>query len=216
MNFSFNLGGNGNRDYEINKSVQISPIGGIVFGVIITIIGIVATIFLYNYGKELQRKDKAFTETVATVVDNSHRTERDDDGFERDLYTPVFEYEVNGVKYRGESNTESSSKETIGKEIHIKYNPADPKDYILTSEGNFGSMYFLFGLVFVVAGIVVVVVNASKLGKTADQIKEFTEQLYDNDVDRLYGQPAEINSTITHNETPANINNINNNSNNNL
>ena len=214
MNFSFNLGGNGNRDYAVNKTVKTNPIVLIVFGVIITIIGIFATIVLYNHGKELERKGKTFTETVATVVDNSHRTERDEDGFERDLYTPVFEYEVNGVTYRGESNTESTSKETIGKEIQIKYNPADPKDYILASQGDFGSMYFLFGLVFVVAGIVVVVVNAGKLGQTADQIKEFSEQLYDNDVDRLYGQPAEINSTITHNETPANINNINNNSNN--
>lgn len=212
MNFTFNLGGNNeNRDYEVNKNIKVSPITGIIFGVIITIAGIFVTIFLYNYGKELEKKDKIYVETVATVVDNKYSRVRDDDDMYRDVYTPVFEYEVNGVRYKGETNTESSSKEQLGKEIHIKYNPADPKDYILNSEASFGSMYFLFGIVFIVAGIIVVVSNASRLGQTADQVKEFTEQLYNNDVDSLYGQPAEINSTIIHNEIPANINNNGNN-----
>ena len=148
MNFSFNLGGNGNRDYEINKNIKVNPIVGIIFGVIITAIGIFATIILYNHGKELERKGKTFTETVATVVDNEHsRVKDDDDGMYRDVYTPIFEYEVNGVRYKGESNTQSSSKEQLGKEIHIKYNPANPADYILDSEASFGSMYFLFGLI---------------------------------------------------------------------
>ena len=214
MNFTFNLGGNNNRDYEVGKQIQVGPVGSIIFGIIITIMGIVLTIFLINYDKTLKEKDKTFININAYVVENEY-------DMSDEMYTPIFEYEVNGVKYKGESNHRSTSKEQIGTTVGIKYNPSDPKDYIMASDVNSSSMFFILGIVFAAAGILVVVTNIPKLGKNADQIKEFTENLYNNDVDSLYGTPAPINSTITYvNEpTPAPApmqNNINNNINGNM
>ena len=201
MNFSFNLGGNGNSDYRVGKTIQLGPIGSIIMGVIFTIIGVGLIIFMFNLDKDYKEKAKKYVEITAKVVDNNY-------DISDDVYTPVIEYTVDGQNYRKELSTSSSAKKTEGTEIKIKYNPSNPSEFIESS----GSMSFILGIVggvFSVVGIGLVIFNIGKLGKTAGQVKEFTEQLYDNDVDRLYGQPAEINSTITHNETPANINNNN-------
>ena len=66
----------------------------------------------------------------------------------------------------------------------------------------------IIGLVLMGISILSIVSGFKRIGKTVNQVKSFTDKLYNNDVDSLYGQPAEINSTITHNETNSN-NNIN-------
>ena len=188
MNFSF--GDHEYHDYEANKTIKTGPFGSIIMGVIFTIIGIGLIIFMFNLDKDYKEKAKKYVEITAKVVDNNY-------DISDDVYTPVIEYTVDGQNYRKELSTSSSAKKTEGTEIKIKYNPSNPSEFIESS----GSMSFILGIVggiFSVVGIGLVIFNIGKLGKTVDQVKGFTEKLYNNDVDSLYGNPAEINSTITH------------------
>ena len=184
------FGGNQNHDYQVGKTIELGPIGSIVLGFIFIVIGIILTIFMLNMNKDYKEKNKTFIETTAVVVDNEYN-------ISDEIYTPIIEYKVDGKNYKSELKTSSSVKKSLGTEVKIKYNPSNPSDFIEPSDSlNF--IFIIVGVGFAVIGVIVIVINIGKLGKIKEQIQEFTEQLYNNDIDNLYGKPAEINSTITY------------------
>ena len=68
----------------------------------------------------------------------------------------IVEYEVDGRKYRKESNDYSTVYRSIGDQVLIQYNPNNPSDAIWKNDNGNIIVPIVAGL-FVIAGIIVVV-----------------------------------------------------------
>ena len=125
---------------------------GIILGVILLLMGIAVTVVTviayknYFYGKA------NFVPIDAVVVDY-HQTEHEGSGTEPSyyMYTPIVEFEVEGVKYRVHSAVYAKRPSAkIGDIIKIRYNKENPNDVIFEKDsslviGTIGSLAFTIG-----------------------------------------------------------------------
>ena len=84
------------------------------------------------------------------------RRYRDEDGYYRKkiFYFPVYEFEVNGEKYKIRDTTGNFCSENfeIGKIVEIKYNPKNPNECY-----KLGDVFSKVWLVFLIVGIICIV-----------------------------------------------------------
>ena len=131
--------------------------------ILIILIGIIVSgvgIFLLINEKGLSKR--CTVEAVGTVVDiRVEESTEEEDGLTRTVYTyfPVIEYNARDKIVSKKSNTGSNSeKYNIKDRVDILYNPNNIEEYIIKGDktGN------ILGVVFIVAGIVVVVIGIIK------------------------------------------------------
>jgi len=82
----------------------------------------------------------------------------DDDG----LQAIIVEYTVDGQSYRKTSNSYSNMPKSMGTEVDLKYNPANPKDAIWVNDSTNIVMPLAGGL-FTLVGVVVIVIATKKM-----------------------------------------------------
>ena len=82
-------------------------------------------------------------ETRAVVFDYYSR-----EGEDSTLYSALFEFYVNDVRYEGRSSISSKASPKIGKEIKVYYKPKNPDDF-REGKGYFdGGLVTVFGAIF--------------------------------------------------------------------
>ena len=116
-------------------------VGLIVVGVIVILLGI-------------RKNMRCSGRTVGRIIGVRESQETDDEGFNHYIYSPQFEYVVNGQIYRGEGNKGYSKprKIQIGGNIKVYYNPQKPNESF-TKGGGFilpfiGIMLIIVGVIF--------------------------------------------------------------------
>ena len=120
--------------------------GFILVGVVVIILGI-------------RKNIKCSGRTVGRIIGVRESQETDDEGFNHYIYSPQFEYVVNGQIYRGEGNKgySKSNKIQIGGNIKVYYNPQKPNESF-TKGGGFilpvlGIMLIIVGAICIYSGL---------------------------------------------------------------
>lgn len=173
MNFSIGVGNsNNNYNNRYNYGNRITFNGGpkasIILGIIFAFLGVIVFGIGVNNNLQENKKSATYKDIVGTVVD-MHTEQEDEyndtlDRYEtKTMYTPIYEYQINEVKYRYESNMSSSIKPTIGSTVTIKYNPNNPNDAYIEGEGDW--LFLLVGGIFIVAGIFIAVTGFNQMNK---------------------------------------------------
>jgi Protein of unknown function (DUF3592) len=104
---------------------------------------------LYHRRRERQAQVPG---TVVALVEQYHLKSRNK------LYAPVFEYiAVNGTKVRKQSTTASyPATHAVGDQVMVWHDPADPQESGIVGENRlFGPMIAVLGVIFLVAGLTV-------------------------------------------------------------
>ena len=121
-------------------------VGFIVVGVIVILFGI-------------RKNMRCSGRTVGRIIGVRESYETDDEGFNHNIYSPQFEYVVNGQIYRGEGNKgySKSNKIRIGGNINVFYNPNKPEEHF-TKGGGFilpflGIMMIIVGAICIYSGL---------------------------------------------------------------
>ena len=121
-------------------------VGFIVVGVIVILFGI-------------RKNMRCSGRTVGRIIGVRESHETDDEGFNHYIYSPQFEYVVNGQIYRGEGNKgySKSNKIRIGGNINVFYNPNKPEEHF-TKGGGFilpflGIMLIIVGAICIYSGL---------------------------------------------------------------
>ena len=121
-------------------------VGFIVVGVIVILFGI-------------RKNMRCSGRTVGRIIGVRESHETDDEGFNHYIYSPQFEYVVNGQIYRGEGNKgySKSNKIRIGGNINVFYNPNKPEEHF-TKGGGFilpflGIMMIIVGAICIYSGL---------------------------------------------------------------
>lgn len=121
-------------------------VGFIVVGVIVILLGI-------------RKNMRCSGRTVGRIIGVRESHETDDEGFNHYIYSPQFEYVVNGQIYRGEENKgySKSNKIRIGGNINVFYNPNKPEEHF-TKGGGFilpflGIMMIIVGAICIYSGL---------------------------------------------------------------
>ncbi|MDY2743990.1 MAG: DUF3592 domain-containing protein [Eubacteriales bacterium] len=121
-------------------------VGFIVVGVIVILLGI-------------RKNMRCSGRTVGRIIGVRESQETDDEGFNHYIYSPQFEYVVNGQIYRGEGNKgySKSNKIRIGGNINVFYNPNKPEEHF-TKGGGFilpflGIMMIIVGAICIYSGL---------------------------------------------------------------
>lgn len=146
MNFSYNT--------TTTTAKRIKPWQGILFGLIFAVVGIGLLFFSIKTITSYNEKNSTYTQLTAEVTDYA----TDDEG----LKAIIVEYQVNGNTYTKTSNAYSNTPKSIGTKVDIKYNPSSPSDAIWVSDST-NIVMPLFGGVFTLVGIIVVVMSAKKM-----------------------------------------------------
>ncbi len=169
-------------------------------------LGILVLYFSISSIKTYNEKNEVYVETTSKVVDYKY----DNDG----LKAIVVEYVVDGQTYRIVSGSYTNMPKSIGTEVSIKYDPNNPQDAIWTLDSA-NIILPILGIVFTLAGIVVVI-SSIKKGKShkkiENQVVEKRSELYnDTDVKSQDVQSTNnYNQTINQQNSDADINNQNN------
>ena len=140
---------------DTDRNVTVTNIDkkGLIIGIVVLIIGIGLGIFSYFNIKSYNEKDKTYKEAEAVIVDYNYEIDTDNGD---ELRAIIVEYEVDGRKYRKESDSYSTITKSIGDKVMVKYNPNNPSDAIWKSDSSNIIVPIVSGL-FVLVGIFVVV-----------------------------------------------------------
>ena len=121
-------------------------VGFIVVGVIVILLGI-------------RKNMRCSGRTVGRIIGVRESQETDDEGFNHYIYSPQFEYVVNGQIYRGEGNKgySKSNKIRIGGNINVFYNPNKPEEHFTKGGGLIlpflGIMMIIVGAICIYSGL---------------------------------------------------------------
>ena len=140
---------------DTDRNVTVTNIDkkGLIIGIVVLIIGIGLGIFSYFNIKSYNEKDKTYKEAEAVIVDYNYEIDTDNGD---ELRAIIVEYEVDGRKYRKESDSYSTITKSIGDKVMVKYNPNNPSEAIWKSDSSNIIVPIVSGL-FVLVGIFVVV-----------------------------------------------------------
>ena len=201
-------------NFSTDRIVQSKPMKqwqGVLFGLIFAIVGIALLCFAVSSIKTYNEKNETFVETTSRVVDYKYNDER--------LQAIVVEYVVDGQTYQKVSNSYSNMPKSIGTEVSIRYNPNNPQDAIWTSDST-NIVLPIIGVVFILAGIIVVISsikNGKKQKMLEEQAIEQTNGLYSNidvqpqinNVNSQVAQPMNNVSQPVNNVGQPQMNNLN-------
>jgi len=148
---------------------QLKPWQAALFGIVFIIVGLVVLSLGISNIKTHSEKSATFIETTSVVTDYHYNS----DG----LQAIVVEYEVDGEVYKKISNSYSNMPKSLGTEVSIKYNPQNPKDAIWTSDST-NIVMPLFGIVFAVAGIFMLVYAIKDMRSKKNSDIEVHSEIY--------------------------------------
>ena len=139
---------------DTDRNVTVSPIDGktLIIGIVCLLIGIALGVYSFFSIKNHDEQSKTFIETNSVVVD--YKIDVDENGEE--LRAIIVEYEVDGRKYRKESNDYSTIYRSIGDNVLIQYNPNNPTEAIWKNDTGNIIVPIVAGL-FVIVGIIVII-----------------------------------------------------------
>lgn len=112
------------------------------FGLILMAIGTYCSI-------DEDKSTQGYVETEGNFIDTSVSKRKDA------LYTPIYEYKVNGTSYKASPNLLTNSKD-FKQVITIKYNPSNPSEYVISD--NWKNLFIKGAIIDTVLLIVFVVV----------------------------------------------------------
>jgi hypothetical protein len=138
--------------------------GGLVFTIIFSTIFIATgTIVIL-----MQQVSSDWIRTTGTIVSYESRLDSEGDT----VYTPIYEYTVDGQSYKVSPSISSSFSPTVGNTHEIGYNPVDPSDAKVTPD--LSTWIFLIfpvvGLAFLITGITAYVRQNRARGQTVDNL----------------------------------------------
>lgn len=120
------------------------------------IICIALSAYLKYKANKLMSKCTSSCTGVLNEICEKLKSDRDTDGYTRKriFYFPIYEFEVNGKKYKIRDTTGNISQENfeIGKNVEIKYNPENPEECYKK-----GDIFSKIWLVFLIAGILSII-----------------------------------------------------------
>ena len=139
---------------DTDRNVTLTPIDKktLIIGILFFVLGIALGIYSFISIKNHDEKAKTYIESNSVVVDYNYDVNENGD----ELRAIIVEYEVDGRKYRKESNDYSTVYRSIGDRVLIQYNPNNPSDAIWKNDNGNIIVPIVAGL-FVIAGIIVVV-----------------------------------------------------------
>lgn len=121
------------------------------FGIIFCMIGV---IMLNNRKK---KEAKCTLMTYGKVTDIVRHRSYDSDGGYSSSWHPVFEYNIEGIKYIKESPYGSSKpKYAIGQDVKIFYNPENNDEYYIAGD----MLSKNIAIIFIIVGVVSVIISA--------------------------------------------------------
>lgn len=140
---------------DTDRNVIVTNIDkkGLIIGIVALLVGIGLGIFSYFNIKSYNEKDKTYKDTEAVIVDYNYEIDTDNGD---ELRAIIVEYEVDGRKYRKESDSYSTITKSIGDKVMVKYNPNNPSEAIWKSDSSNIIVPIVSGL-FVIVGIFVIV-----------------------------------------------------------
>ena len=151
----------------------------IIVGGVFAVFFILITIMLLTTDNALF-SSKEYVKTEGIVVGNVEKYDYEN---ERNMYTPVAEYEVDGEKYQVVSHGSSSIPTPGGKKVTIEYNPDNPKEAKFEGSKWIYFATFLLIFVFLGSGIGMVIVGIKKVIQiNKEQNKYFEKLLEENDI----------------------------------
>ncbi len=135
---------------------------GLIIGILLAVIGISSLSIRYM-------KMQTYETTQGRVIDMAERQSTTKVNGRRKTtvsYTPIYEYKVDGVTYKYQSNVygNSSSLPEIGTFVKIYYNPENPEDALAKRS-------MLFEIIFIVMGLLAI------FGYISDRIKYRKESI---------------------------------------
>lgn len=137
---------------DINLFSIILDIGIFLLGVMF----IILSIYLKDKANRLINNCTASCNGVLIETSEKMRKYRDEDGFTRQekYYFPIYEFEVDGKKYKVSDTVGNFSHDNIeiGKIVEIKYNPNNPEQCYKK-----GDIFSKVWLVLLIVGIVCIV-----------------------------------------------------------
>ncbi len=127
--------------------------GGIFGAMISIVVGVVFVAVGSFISTEIDGEER----TTGTVIDVEDHI--NDEGNVQ--YTPIYAYEVDGQEFTLRASVSSSRQPSIGSEVEIGYDPADPNRAQRTDgiEGNFHLIFMGVGALVVLTGIVQLLIS---------------------------------------------------------
>ena len=113
--------------------------------------------FIYGVKNRIKEKEArrswVRTEAVVKSVESSWSNSSSEDG-SKIIYTPVYEYSVDSVRYeiRGWASSESINAYNVGDKSTILYNPENPGK-AMQEKTKAGLVFLLVGVLFFIAGV---------------------------------------------------------------
>jgi len=167
------------------KNLFAGP-GLILFGIILLFFGFFSS------------KDGDFIQTRAVVINNVQ---------EGELYTPILQYQVDGVTYEEEGIPEEEES-ILGSEVMINYNPENPSDFNIGSGSPM--LFYIFGVLFILFGIFSLMNAMRYFNHLSSKTKRRTPIMDEIPNEEIY-RDGKVTTTIKSNKpiTDADIDRIN-------
>lgn len=135
---------------------------------VIFVVGLAILVYGILDFRSYVKKAATFSDTTGTVVDYSYSTStRDDYGNYNVLRAEIVEYVVDGNEYTCKSGTYSNNYRSIGSQMDIKYNPEDPSDAYIASDGR-SLLPLLCGAMMTIVGGIFAVIYTKRANTLAE------------------------------------------------
>lgn len=131
---------NSNSSNQSNKAPVFLVVFVMIVGVLFGCVGVVQRL-------EMKSKSEYFATTTGKIISYQQ-------GKKGSTSAPVYEYEVNGFKYTYTESVSTAGKKEIGKEITIRYNPANPSEAFSDAPANSSFLFLAIGIFFFVVGFI--------------------------------------------------------------
>lgn len=131
----------------------MSQEGTLIFGFVVGILFIAVGIFGISKKIKLAKRIQTMHELSGVIVDFKVGQTRDEHDYMRDVYSPIYEYEWNGIKKRLNSKVCVQKEPSIGKTVHILLNPMTGEAICMEDEQKSQGFLVIFGII----GIAVVI-----------------------------------------------------------
>ena len=119
--------------------------------------GIAFSIGFFGLRSKKRRKALCPSQTTGVIVEIHKQRHHAKPQY---FYFPEFSYTVNGVSYKKRSDVGTSTpwKYSVGKELAVFYNPDNPDEHYVKTDGLFIAAYYVFlvgGSLFILLGLLI-------------------------------------------------------------
>ena len=142
-----------------------NPFINIIAGTLLTLLGAFLLVFtLFGTSPE-----DYYINTTATVINYTY----DDNN----LNSEVLEYSVGDRLYESSLNDYDDTLLEIGTELSIMYNPDNPEDILPSDYKSDDTSMYLFSLVFVIMGLLLIVTSIRRFKRSYKMLNDFANNI---------------------------------------